>query len=909
MPRSSIATSALSRTLAFAGVVLGLSFGGCDCGAPAVGADAGPAGEGEGEGEGEGDCPAGTADCPCRAGQGCDADLVCQGDTCVACTFGTLGCPCADGACDLGDVCDSASVTCRAATSCEAAGCAQHQLCDVPPGQDATCLADCDDGYTFDTATNACEATPSCDPTAPGFLTCPEGVACDDTAGAVCNGCLPGYVDFDGTCLADTDCAAYCGPNRACTLPDASGNPAVCGDCTAGSVLDDATGRCIDVITCAELTCGPNEQCTVTAAGQDATCVPVGNCPTGEVDPGNGNCVACVDCFEDLGGGNLVPNEGVTGVGNGGHAFGSRCVCQLEQGYFQSIDDGAVKKCDADDDGWVNADILPVLRLNSGQNPFAQEEHCTVRTISEFDLEADIPPAAGPQTTTRAITIAELVTAHGIPSSAIQIDSAGRKFVSLIEPEILDDPTLFALRYQSNDPRERLFNYGGFTGGTGDPGLTPNQLTAAEANPLTKECNQDADDLNFDSVPDVTQSQLRLPGAGFLSDTLEQTPVFYRMSYFIELDRGFFRDRTAECAASGESPCHGAYVIREKSRSQGPASPDGLEPTYVNRSVDSFDASYWEQCARSRDPNYNAGLGTEDTLNMDFAFWSTGCSSAVGSCLVETDLDGDGVPDTGPHVAYDGRAVRANATLANHPVDLADDGSPRWPGMNHSSQFKCVSFGALPAAQAQRKPPTGNFDLNECHLDPRSVQGASTGADPTNPRDPLMTCVPGVPTSAAKVGFNYWAPKVPSTDVTAPYNGGCINEGGEWSYLCAASKPSESVNAAENNLELTFGQLFCACGANRSGSTCQIGCASGERLLDGAATTASVALVNGELRLARTWMCAYPSASHETLTGTDGTTNITLVGEVPSSLVPAEPLTATDAVRGVVYSITAPPVR
>ena len=888
-------------------VALGLMGAGC----PAAEGDPPPTDAGSVE-----ECPTGTVDCACNLDGTCATDLACEGAVCVDCIWGSTDCPClASGGCGPDSVCDDAERTCRAPTLCENAGCAQHQLCSAAAGGDAVCSAACEPGYDFDASTVSCTATPTCTAGAPGTLTCGPGLQCvEDAQGARCEACQAGFVGFDGVCVPDTSCAAYCGPGRDCVLPTAD-FPAECRNCDAGFVLDDVADRCVDRITCSERSCGATEVCLEATAEADATCVDNGACPLGQVETSGGACVACVDCYD----GDL-PLPGVIGVGNGGIAAGSRCVCELEPGFFQSSDNGEVTVCDADGDGWVNQDLVAVLALNGGSNAFAAEQRCTVREVSQFELTADVASLPGARNrSTRVVTVSDLVVRHSLPPASVRRDGAGRSFIQLFEPEAIDVPELFLRRYDALDPAARLRNYGGAATEPATAGLSPHRLTAAEVNPLTKWCNHDKDDLNLDSIADVVQSHDKLPQT-LASTTLEATPVLYRMSYFLELDRGFWRDRTADCGVD-EAPCHGAYVIREKSRAAGPGEADGFELTYVDRSTNGLAANHWQQCARSRDPDYD-GVGGS-TQNMDFATWSEDCVTQTGSCLVETTIGGGA--RTSAHVAYDGRTVRNNGTVGNKTVDDGDvAGVERWPGMNHHSQFKCVSASTtLPAGERERAlDPDVDYDLNTCTLDPRIVQTVAAGVDVVNPRDPVLACTPSANAPLPVSEFNRWAALVPSSDIAATqasgYAGGCAVEGAEWSHLCAASSSDGSESAALNNVAASFGQLFCACGPNRSGAFCEVGCPDEQIFSNDVAGESPVEVVDGQFVNARRWVCAHPTAMPATfsadatasLSGPGGALVITpayqLLAEVPGAIVTPR---LQGSGNGTTYTLTAPPVR
>lgn len=81
-------------------------------GAGGMGGMGGVGGMGGMGGAGGGGCPDGAASCPCRPDDTCDAGLICDRGFCVddpnPCDPGTQGCPCADGMCAGGLVCQDA---------------------------------------------------------------------------------------------------------------------------------------------------------------------------------------------------------------------------------------------------------------------------------------------------------------------------------------------------------------------------------------------------------------------------------------------------------------------------------------------------------------------------------------------------------------------------------------------------------------------------------------------------------------------------------------------------------------------------------------------------------------------------------------------------------------------------------
>lgn len=870
---------------------------GCDCGTDPV----------DGGSPDPDPCTAGTDGCECDADGECGTDLACADDVCGECVWGTSGCPCAEGACTDGtDVCDQTDDVCRPTTACEEAGCEQFQLCD-DSGQDAVCLEECEPGYDWNGIN--CTATPSCTEGDPGFFDCGTDRECEVSGGAVvCGDCINGTVDVNGECL-DNDCGAVCGEGRTCS-DNADGGAPVCGDCDP-SYVEDPNGDCIDRVTCADLAedapCDSDEVCLEANATTDARCAAQANCDEGFVaSPVSNACSQCVNCY-DFSSGSAVPFPGVTGVGNNGFSSQETCVCELEEGYFQSQDDGRVKECDADNDGWANADLEEILDTD---NAFSREQRCTVRRVSGFELRSDDYAEfqfGGEPTLARSrlVTVGEIVTKFGLPTTGVRTDPNGVEFIELFEREELDIESDFASRYENGLDLERLYEYGvqraidpgvdagpggadggpvggsdgGTTGGS-DAGVppgtivaAPGRLLAAEANSLTKMCNHSRDDLNRDGVADVDQGHGNVPSDAAIASgpgIPDAISVYYRMAYFIELNRGFYVDNGCGDATT----CHGTYVIQEKSRLDL-GSETGLAFDYTPN-----ESGYWQMCARSRDSDYPAATDPDSALdnNFDFAAWHAACDADVGACTT-----------TNGRVHYDGRPLDTVGDIDNPAPDL-DNGAARFPGMNHHSQFKCVTFQnshAVPTtapAIANRRPPVNEgYVLQDCAINPHTARPVP-GELATNPLDPSLNCNPVDEADAAtqralNIEQNFFLAMKQNryTNVDGNetvYSGGCISEGQEWERFC--------IVASELQSEANFGELFCGCGPNRTGVACEIGCPDDNLFSNREAQ-------DGEL--VGYWMCARPTASEvETLTGTDGTTTYTLRGEVPAVVTPTEPL-------------------
>ena len=331
-------------------------------------------------------------------------------------------------------------------------------------------------------------AIPSCDPAAPGSLVAlcnAQFRECMANAGSPgCGGCIGNVPEVNGTCPDNRTLGQRCA--------DASRELGAeeCGDCLASHALDLGSDTCVNRVTCAETVCAARSACVEATTMQDAVCE-VRSCDAAEYGPG---CIPCRQCY-DVGG---APFEGVTGNLETPDAQ-SRCVCRLDPGYFQRAIDGGVQACDADGDGWTTDKLLPVETENGGNNAFNLNQTCNVRKVDRFELVGDDKSGAA-QATPYSVTVAALVTAHGLQAGAYVTDAARTKFVRLIEPDALDVEDELLDRYDLVPAELKL--YGAKTERRGGYRFTP-----VEVNPLTKACNHDDDDLNLDGFADTTQSQ------------------------------------------------------------------------------------------------------------------------------------------------------------------------------------------------------------------------------------------------------------------------------------------------------------------------------------------------------------------------------------------------------------------
>lgn len=835
-------------------------------------------------------CVAGSAACACDAGA-CDTGLSCVDDVCVACEGNGVGCPCDAAACADGLRCDEVTATCRNLLTCDTAGCAERQLCDAVAGDDAVCLPACEPGFTFDPLDGSCPGTPSCDPDAPGSIVVlceAAGRICDDsTLDVDCGDCLPDFVLFNDDCVSN-DCLGFdCeGRGRVCAV-DPVTNLESCGGCDDSHVLDPSNDTCVDRLTCADSPCeAPTPRCDEATLGSNRVCRAVANCPATQVETAAGACVACTACFS---GG--VARAGVVGVASDDDgfariAFGTICPCELQPGFFQTTSDGTVTSCDADGDGWVTDSALTTINQDGGASPLAQEQRCVIRQVDRFELRTDDGAAGNAQSSgglinvarTKTVTVSEMVDAYQLPATSYKTVD-GTRVAQLVEPASLDDPATFTSRYTDQTAAKRLKPFG-----VGADNTAPFQLTAAEVNPLTKVCNDDNDDLNFDGVKDVLQTH-EFSTAPSLRPDLAATPLFYRMAYFMELDRGFF---SAACDVT-QPDCFGTYVIAEKRRRLVDDDPDGLNLRLSYNDPGGVlgpfgEDPYWEVCLRGREPGYDPGA--DGQFNTDFSHWYD-CDETSGPCHT-------GSPG---YVGYDGR----DPGLPNDvrfPADGASDVG-RWPGMGHNSQFKCVSFNPNVSDSRRRPPPTPAvpristlFDVDSTNaagdftLMPCTLTGPNRASHPgiggiANPRDPVMGCNAaidatqfGETTSPARHPTqNYFIGLRQSVyDTPGEYKGGCIDEHAEWGFLC--------LDTPVPNSQRAFGQLFCSCNELSAGLSCEVSCGDERNLSERGVEFGEISGF---------WMCAGPSVTDNNILH-DPISGFRLFGGVPVEQVATVPL-------------------
>ena len=851
------------------------------------------------------DCAPGTEGCACDADDACDEGLTCfDNGLCGVCTADIEGCPCDFGECTNDLVCDDEDDLCRAALACDEIGCAENQRCeDALSGQDAACLADCEDGYVWNADTSACDAfvPATCeespdvaDGCADAFRTCVDGddgptcgdclafyaddggdcveltacgvlsATCQDenrgcverteTTGASCGDCLVGFDDLEGVCVAGeaatcgdgdgsiaADCAAL---NRSCVSEPSP----QCGGCLDGfdeAFPGDLGGACVaSGLSCSMIVCADAEYCVEGEGGEDASCAPV-PCPEGEAfSEWTDECVSC--------GSGCAEIEGLTGrEWPFTQSDSTRCLCETEEGYYYSTSGTATaRRCDDDGDGWVSDAALAAVE--SDDPHVRANARCDVSYVEYFELRNEYGQALSLQVCAGG----GFAESCASPVRAALVESNDLDRQSELENRIEEDPTSFP-------------TYG--------PEGASRTLNARELNPLTRLCVTPEADYNYNGMPDVSEGHDGLSGH------------FGDMTYFAELHRGWFEPYDG-------TPGAGVYVIEERSRCE-----DTFPLTYEGTTAASGEPwrrDYHMDCVRNRRGDYDADA--ESLTGFDFAHW--GCAEASGTCTLAPPLvtgsapDGSTQPD--PHGLCDGGVFE-------------DDGI--WRGMNHHSQFRCAVLSETAVSVRPEVMTEAQVDdlgwLNACELTteaPNLVWGEDNPY-PTLPSSvsPEFECeldispTPGVTAGFVVVGYR------PGLN----YEAGCIDEWAspqtdaekdDWRGLCDGYDPGRPDREIGFGASDAFGEMICGCAAELGGVGCEWRCDReslhlGGGILDPAECVAlpDWYLFNGFCTVGEDgqrdgyWLCAESTASIPTdgaglFEADDPDTGFALYGGVPT---------------------------
>ncbi len=201
-------------------------------------------------------CPQATEGCRCAEDESCNDGLYCtESSLCAACSNDVVDCPCDDEQqCENDLVCDDESDLCRDAIRCADLNpaCQNHQLCEEPVGQDASCMEACEDGWTWNTQTHSCEELPP-EPTCTAGVEGSILAQCEgqhrncvqETDTAHCGACKADFLDESGSltvCRAVVECTGLdcASQNRECTEHTENAD-AFCGDCLS-DYLEDQGG-------------------------------------------------------------------------------------------------------------------------------------------------------------------------------------------------------------------------------------------------------------------------------------------------------------------------------------------------------------------------------------------------------------------------------------------------------------------------------------------------------------------------------------------------------------------------------------------------------------------------------------------------------------------------------------------
>lgn len=731
-----------------------------------------------------------------------------QGKTCVE--YGMNQAACVDTCDSIDPLCDMANKECS----------------EYSGATDATCGA-CKPGYmddgggncVIDTAAN-CSTFGAVGSIA---MTCAaRNQACNElaTGGAECGDCLSGFVEKPGAlgCVDASRCGGeICLDTEYCSFPQTGGAPS-CEPraCGAGEALDAATGTC----TTCNLNCDAqglyattiNGACACASdvfcryqfdgAGDRCTTTQTVACGANEVKDINGNCISCqLSCGNATGEGSRVwPYTTVDGT----------CICETQEGYYLPFGGAATpRKCDEDEDGWINRTAYETYLTATNVNVGGATEdaailanfRCERREVDRFTLQNEW----GQQR-------------HVSLCNGDLIDYAPGAANGCTAPEGLTRVTLFEADALDSDDDITLDN-------TNFPAYGNRKLKAAELNALTKGCVTQSNDFNQNNIEDIQEEHAitknRIQGLSFTGNTADEQFFFHSMSYFLEV-------HTGQYVAPLNAADAGSYIIAERSRCDATRFPIG----YINTGLD-----YWRSCSRSRNSNYDY---TESHVGYDFAHW--GCSAASGNCGVPTpptdnafgDNDGDRIDDHGLCDRTD--------PVPNEP----------WFGMTHHSQFQCVVLKSAVQAGENHQlevadvykdgeaTPTA-FTFNSCQAEDCSAGGANCEQSVSQGRyQPLVsniTCTTKQRdnVSSDEVGWvavRYIPEGVNSSQARGPdYIRGCIDEShgtdgtDGWKTLCPGYNDNpDGVLAAANPGD--FGKLICSCNRFFAGENCEISCLS-----------------------------------------------------------------------------------
>lgn len=251
----------------------------------------------------------------------------------------------------------------------------QHNGCSTPE----ECAKDSKDECLVD---EQCQALPAYGPDA----ICDHGHCSNMTT----HPCVGDEHNPDGSCVTPATCETYgcANEHREC-----SDYPAAhCMGCLAGFV--DHGGVCVAALTCADHPCAP-DLCSEDAEHRtDRVCSPAAlGCAAGSVKHEYipDKCVTCVpECTAMLGSSGETVDRAISGT---------TCACETVDGYFLSMGEGggtvSLEPCDGDGDGWVRDAVLGLPKFAElGYDPLYYTElyrnnRCVIRYITQMELQSE----------------------------------------------------------------------------------------------------------------------------------------------------------------------------------------------------------------------------------------------------------------------------------------------------------------------------------------------------------------------------------------------------------------------------------------------------------------------------------------------------------------------------------------
>jgi hypothetical protein len=857
------------------------------------------------------DCTAGDEGCECFPNNTCNGSLECQAGTCVdpggmmdggdpPCPAGTRGCECDNNTCLAGGVCGDDDV-CRDPVSCDNAGCVANQVCTPSaPGTDAVCDAACVPGYTWNGVSCDADVNANCDVTDAGAPAngsiaddCTnQNRECDAGPPAACGDCLAGNVEHEGVCEAPYQCSNLncASTNEECIEGDAT-TDAECGNCLPG-YYRNTMGVCVLGASC---TPGAIDDITASCTAQNRVCddsgaqAQCGDCVDGTyVDLGPGPCQLYVSCQDAT--------------------LSAQCAAEN-----RNCDDTVQGDCTTCLDTYVEVDgnCLPTLCADFDEAACMGNQSC-----QPGDVGTNMPATCGgdaclpdqalnPQNgncvpcdcwNTFPDDEKEGLTGIRYPEVSAQgecfcetlpgwfFDGSSAQRCDLDDDGWVRQSARAFMLWPEGDVRRQAAKCGAPSGNVytvptistirmvNELGETKTVTVSPAVEVYESDRNDDQAAVDADATAPrygadtvnhrrLTAKELNsftkacVAGGDYndneasdseeyqgqtVVSTLAGAQTFTRYSYFIELASGRF---------DPASP--GTYIIEERARTDDVPFNTGSGSTY------------WQTCARKPDADFVQA--TEYARTNDFAGVSPCGFDAYPACA-----PGDSI---------------------------------RFVGMNHHSQFKCVTISTAIDTSPNTITPTdftaaGHY-MNTCFV-PTNDTGTDLGmGQPTTPPVDCETATtqnpPNNSTGFAVMGFAH-------DNRGDAYERGCVNECSESTNSCphcALTYDNCAMSPTMNLIQCqvapdTWGMLpgqehedsapmmplwNCGCDLGHGGNGCEVACPEAYRMTAGDVTSNP-----------RTgyWMCLEPTASSGGPM-TDGT--YTLRGRVPISATDRTPMT------------------